>query len=215
MRCDLTEYSWPNKDTSSNIAIEMTSLWHKTSCFIPMQNSWQDSEHHVWIVREKSKKGERKGLIGLSEHRGRTFWGRSQAWNQQNSFNIPNPGGVAVLQERRGGEDECMRYDEIRAEGGSKKKDRMSFWWHSRFGLPWGTRGHERRGDPHSAKDKGRERVCLFLHLGVCACGLCSSCFLQYHPQWQSPLIAAVNVTAANRRNYGPMKIQSLPMWTN
>lgn len=122
MRCDLTEYSQPNKDTSSNIAIEMTSLWHKTPCFIPMQYSWQDSEHHVWIVRKKSKKGERKGLIGLSEHRGRTFWGRSQAWNQQNSFNIPNPGGVAVLQDRRGREDECMRYDEIRAEGGGRRK---------------------------------------------------------------------------------------------
>lgn len=130
MRCDLTVCSWPNKDTGSNIAIEMTSLWHKTPCFIPMQNFWQDSEHHVWIVREKSKKGEgKKGLIGLSGERGRTFGGRSRAWNQQNSFNIPNPGGVAVLQEgRRGetGEDECMRYDEIRAErGGERRRDEL------------------------------------------------------------------------------------------
>lgn len=31
MRCDLTEYSWANKDISSNIAIEMTSLWHKNT----------------------------------------------------------------------------------------------------------------------------------------------------------------------------------------
>lgn len=28
--------------------------------FIPMQNFWQDSEHHVWIVKKKSKKGEGK-----------------------------------------------------------------------------------------------------------------------------------------------------------
>lgn len=52
-RCDLTLY-W-------NVAIEMTSLWHKKKCrrrFIPMQNFWQDSEHHVWIVGEKSQKGK-------------------------------------------------------------------------------------------------------------------------------------------------------------
>lgn len=112
VRCDLTEYCWPNKDAGSKIAIEMTSLWHKTPCFIPMQNFWQDSEHHVWIVGEKSKR--KKGLIGLSDERGRTFWGRSRTWNQQNSFNIPNPGGgVAVLHDGEEGREGGRRLHEI------------------------------------------------------------------------------------------------------
>lgn len=210
------KYSRPNKDTSSNIAIEMTSLWHKTPCFIPMQNFWQDSEHHVWIVREKSKKGERKGLIGLSEDRGRTFWGRSQAWNQQNSFNIPNPGGVAVLQEKRGGEDECMRYDEIRAEGGGEEKRRDELLMAQQVWPPLGNTGAWEEGrSPLRKGQREGESVSVLTFRCVCACGLCSPCFLQYHPQWQSPLIAAVNVTAANRNDCGPMRIHSLPMWTN
>jgi len=45
----------------------------------------------------------------------------------------------------------------------------MSFWWHSRFFLPWGTHGPREEGrSPLSAKDK--ESVCLYLYLrlGVC-----------------------------------------------
>lgn len=46
-----------------------------------------------------------------------------------------------------------------------EKKDRMSFWWHSRFGLPWGTQGQERRGAHQSAKDKGRDSVSVLIFI--------------------------------------------------
>lgn len=47
----------------------------------------------------------------------------------------------------------------------------MSFWWHSRFGVPWGTQGHERRGDHHPAEDKGREIVCVLIFMCVSVVG--------------------------------------------
>lgn len=53
--CDLTAYSWP-----AILPLKWPRFGTKHHCFIPMQNFWQDSEHHVWIVREKSKKGEGK-----------------------------------------------------------------------------------------------------------------------------------------------------------
>lgn len=58
----------------------------------------------------------------------------------------------------------------LRELGGGGEKEGMSFWWHSRFGLPWETRGHERRGDHHSTEDKGRERVSVLIFMCVCVC---------------------------------------------
>lgn len=54
---DLTECSWPNKDAGSNIAIEMTSLWHKKHpawflCRISDRTASITSEESARKVRE-------------------------------------------------------------------------------------------------------------------------------------------------------------------
>lgn len=138
-----------------------------------MQNFWQDSEHHVWIVREKSKKRRgKKGLIGLSEERGRTFWGRSQAWNQENSFNIPNPGGVAVLQEGRRGGGETSAWDMMRLglrEGEKKRRDELLMA--QQVWPPLGNTGawEEGRSPLRKGQREGKS-VCLYLYLCVRVC---------------------------------------------
>lgn len=86
-------------------------------------------------------------------------------------------GCVAVLKRNSreaSEEDECIRFDEIMAEewwGGT------SFWWHSRFGLPWGTQEHERRGNHCFAEDKGRERVCVCANIFIWTCVYACVCF--------------------------------------
>lgn len=217
----LAEYSLPNKDAGSNIAIEMTSLWHKT----PLLHSYAEFLTGQWASRlnsqrEKWERRGKKGLIGLPEERRRTFRVRSQALNQQNSFNIPNPGGVEVLQEwrREARWGEMSAWDMMRLglrEGGEKRRDELLMA--QQVWRPLGNTGawEEGQSPPHRGQREG-ESVCTYIYVCVCGWGgLCPPCLLQYHPQRQSPLIAAVNVTAANRNVCRPMRTQSLPMWTN
>lgn len=208
------------KIPATNIAIEMTSLWHKTPCFIPMQNFWQDSEHHVWIVREKSKKRRgKKGLIGLSEERGRTFWGRSQAWNQENSFNIPNPGGVAVLQEgrrgeREGGVGETSAWDMMRLgmrEGEKRRRDELLMA--QQVWPPLGNTGAWEEGrSPLRKGQREGESVCLYLYLCVCVCVASArraSYSTTHNDSPPSPLQSMSRLPIGNDR--GPMRTPFSP----
>lgn len=185
-----------------------------------MQNFWQDSEHHVWIVREKSKKRRgKKGLIGLSEERGRTFWGRSQAWNQENSFNIPNPGGVAVLQEGRegGGRDECMRYDEIRAEGGGEKKTGWASDGTAGLASPGEHRGMRGGAITTPQRTKGgKECVSVLIFMCACVCVASARRASYSTTHNDSPPSSLQSMSRLPIENdCGPMRSPSLPMWTN
>lgn len=113
--------------------------------------------------------------MGLSEKRGMSFWGRSQVWNQQNSFNIPNPGGVAVLQERRGEErrGKTSAWDMMRLELREGGRGRKKLGWVSdgTAGLASpGEHGGMRGGAITTLQRTKRGRACLYLHLDVCEC---------------------------------------------
>ncbi len=57
---DLRNIRGQIKISAAILPLKWPRFGTKHHCFIPMQNFWQDSEHHVWIVKEKSKKGEQK-----------------------------------------------------------------------------------------------------------------------------------------------------------
>lgn len=68
------------------------------------------------------------------------------------------------------GEDECMRYDEIRAEGGGEKR-RDELLMAQQVWPPLGNTGAWEEGrSPLRKGQREGESVCLYLYLCVCVC---------------------------------------------
>lgn len=179
---DLTECSWPNKDAGSNIAIEMTSLWHEKHpawflCRISDRTASITSEESVG-KSERSKKA--KGLIGLSEERRRT----SEEGHSPEIKRIPLIFLILVVWQWGGEErwgDKCMRYDEIRAEEGWGGWKRMGWASDGTAGLASpGEHGGIRGGATTTLQRTkgGSKSMSVLIFMCVCVCSLCLPRFL-------------------------------------
>lgn len=151
--------------TASYIAIEMTSLGHKYLSIL-MQDFWQDIEHHVWISREQSKKGEgTEDWPGLFEDRRRTFGeGRGPEISRVFLIFLILLACQCYRREREWRRetsgDECMRYDEIRNEGGGEKRQDELLMAQQ----VWSSLGNT------GAREEGRSPICKGQREGQCVC---------------------------------------------